>query len=103
MTRWAEYKLVETARKSLLGPPLDVTKAALDCCQAVGAETLVGPYHSAFGAFSGTGPTADKWKWGVDGTRAVAEHAETAGVNLAFESLNRFETYLLNCVSSLPA
>ena len=31
--------------------------------------------------------------------REVAEHADTVGVNLAVESLNRFETYLLNCVS----
>ncbi len=75
------------------------TKLALDCCQAVGAETLVGPYHSALGVFSGTGPTDEEWKWGVESMRDVAEHADTVGVNLAVESLNRFETYLLNCVS----
>ena len=28
------------------------TKRALDCCQAVGATHLVGPYHSALGAFN---------------------------------------------------
>ncbi len=28
-------------------------KKTLDCCAALGAETLVGPYHSAIGLFSG--------------------------------------------------
>ena len=54
-------------------------------------QTLVGPYHSAIGEFSGKGPTADEWKWGVDSMRQVAEHAEQAGVGLAVEYLNRFE------------
>jgi len=72
------------------------TKKALDCCQAVGAQTLVGPYHSALGEFSGQGPTADEWKWGVDSMRQVAEHAGSCGVMLGVECLNRFETYLLN-------
>jgi hypothetical protein len=32
---------------------------AIDCCQAMGATHLVGPFHSALGDFSGAGPTAD--------------------------------------------
>ena len=72
------------------------TKRTLDCCQALGATHLVGPYHSAIGLFSGAGPTADEWKWGVDSMRQVAEHAAKVGVTLGVECLNRFETYLLN-------
>ena len=75
---------------------IDNTKRVLDRCQAVGATTLVGPYHSALGVFSGQGPTADEWKWGVDSMRKVAEHAGDVGVTLGVECLNRFETYLLN-------
>lgn len=71
-------------------------KAVLDCCQAVGAEALVGPYHSALGYFSGKGPTADEWKWAADSMREVAEHAGKCGVMLGLEYLNRFECYLLN-------
>ena len=72
------------------------TKRVLDCCAAVGATTLVGPYHSALGAFSGKGPTADEWHWGIESMRQVAEHAGKVHVTLGVEALNRFETYLLN-------
>jgi D-psicose/D-tagatose/L-ribulose 3-epimerase len=72
------------------------TNRTLDCCQAAGCQTLVGPYHSAIGEFSGAGPTADEWKWGVESMKHVAEHAGKVGVNLAVEYLNRFEIYLLN-------
>jgi D-psicose/D-tagatose/L-ribulose 3-epimerase len=72
------------------------TKRTLDCCQAAGCSTLVGPYHSAIGEFSGSGPTADEWKWGVESMQQVAEHAGNVGVKLGVEYLNRFEIYLLN-------
>ena len=75
---------------------IDNSKKVLDCCAAVGATTLVGPFHSAIGVFSGRGPTTDEWKWGVDSMRAVAEHAGKVHVTLGVECLNRFETYLLN-------
>jgi D-psicose/D-tagatose/L-ribulose 3-epimerase len=75
---------------------IEQNKRAVDCCAAMGATHLVGPYHSALGEFSGAGPTADEWKWGVESMRPVAEHAGKAKVMLAIECLNRFETYLLN-------
>jgi D-psicose/D-tagatose/L-ribulose 3-epimerase len=78
---------------------IELSKRTLDCCQALGAETMCGPYHSAIGLFSGAGPTPDEWKWGVDSMRQVAEHAAKTGVMLAVESLNRFETYLLTCTA----
>jgi D-psicose/D-tagatose/L-ribulose 3-epimerase len=76
-----------------------LTQRTLDCCAAVGAQTLCGPYHSALGHFSGRGRTADEWRWGVDSMRPVAEHAGKVGVQLAVEYLNRFECYFLNCAA----
>lgn len=78
---------------------IEATKKTLDCCAAAGAQMLVGPYHSALGVFSGQGPSADEWRWGVESMRPVAEHAAKVGVTLAVEYLNRFETYLLNCAA----
>ena len=75
---------------------IDANKAALDCCQAAGVETLAGPYHSPLGYFSGAGPTPDEWSWAVESMREVAEYAEKCGVTLGLEYLNRFECYLLN-------
>lgn len=75
---------------------VELNKKTLDCCAAAGAETLVGPYHSALGHFSGAGPTKDEWKWGVESMREVAEHAGQVKVKLGVEALNRFECYFLN-------
>ena len=75
---------------------VEANKKAIDCCAALGATHLAGPYHSALGEFTGVGPTADEWKWGVESMRAAAEHAGDQNVMLAFECLNRFEIYLLN-------
>jgi D-psicose/D-tagatose/L-ribulose 3-epimerase len=75
---------------------LEQNQRAIDCCAALGATHLVGPFHSALGEFSGAGPTEDEWTWGIAGMRAAAEHAEKNQVLLCLEYLNRFETYLLN-------
>ena len=75
---------------------VEANKRNLDCCAAAGCEVMAGPFHSALGEFSGKGPTEDEWKWGVEGMRAVAEHAEKVGVTLGIEYLNRFECYFLN-------
>ena len=81
---------------SIRSKGVELNKKTLDCCAAVGAHRLVGPYHSAIGHFSGSGPTADEWSWGVESMRAVAEHAGSVKVQLGVEALNRFECYFLN-------
>ena len=75
---------------------VELNKKTLDCCAAAGIETLVGPYHSAIGCFSGAGPTDDEWKWGVESMQKTAEYAQQVGVKLGVEALNRFECYFLN-------
>ena len=70
-------------------------KRAIDCCVAAGCATMIGPFHSALGVFTGTGPTEDEWKWGAESLRAAAEYADEVGIDLAIEPLNRFECYFL--------
>jgi D-psicose/D-tagatose/L-ribulose 3-epimerase len=75
---------------------VEANKAVLDRCQVSGVGTLVGPYRSALGYFSGAGPTKEEWAWAVEGMQQVAEHAEKCQVTLGIEYLNRFECYLWN-------
>jgi D-psicose/D-tagatose/L-ribulose 3-epimerase len=76
-------------------------KKAVECAQAAGCTTLIGPFHSGLGVFSGAGPTTEEWRWAVEGMRSVAEFAEVCGVTLALESLNRFECYFLNTTADI--
>jgi D-psicose/D-tagatose/L-ribulose 3-epimerase len=75
---------------------VEATKRTLDCCQALEAEMLMGPIHSALGEFTGRPRTDDEWRWGVESMRQVAEYADEVGVTLGLEFLNRFECYFLN-------
>jgi D-psicose/D-tagatose/L-ribulose 3-epimerase len=82
---------------------LDHLRWAVDMVAAVGGEVLCGPYHSALGVFSGTGPTDDEKKRAADVLRAAAEHAQKADVLLAIEYLNRFECYVLTTAKDARA
>jgi D-psicose/D-tagatose/L-ribulose 3-epimerase len=39
---------------------------------------------------------AEEWRWCVEALRECQAHAESAGVRMGLEPLNRFETYFLN-------
>ncbi|MCA9132758.1 MAG: sugar phosphate isomerase/epimerase [Planctomycetales bacterium] len=85
-----------SADSAIRAKGVELNKKALDCCAAAGVQTLCGPFHSALGHFSGSGPTQEEWAWGVESMRATAEHAAAVGVKLGVEALNRFECYFLN-------
>jgi D-psicose/D-tagatose/L-ribulose 3-epimerase len=70
--------------------------AALDCTQALGATVIVGPFQTGIGVFTGTGPSEQEWAWAVEALGTVAEAADTRGITLGIEPLNRFEQYLVN-------
>jgi len=38
----------------------------------------------------------NEWKWAVEGMKEIYDHSESAGVRIAIEPINRFETYFIN-------
>lgn len=74
---------------------LERLKKVIDAVAAAGGSLLCGPIHSALGTFSGTGPTSEEWKWGLETLVKAADHAQKNGVMLVCEYLNRFECYFL--------
>jgi len=78
---------------------LERLKKAIDVVAAAGGTHLCGPIHSALGTFSGTGPTADEWKFGLETLTKAADHAQKNNVMLVCEYLNRFECYFLTNAS----
>lgn len=74
---------------------VDHLKKVLDCGAEFGCETLVGPYHSAIGVFSGSFPTETEFQHGVETMKIVAQAAADRKIQLGVEYLNRFEIYLL--------
>ncbi len=69
---------------------------AVECCAALGAEVLCGPYYQPLGVFSGQGPSETEKQRAAEVHREVAEIAQDAQVLLTVEPLNRFECYFLN-------
>jgi D-psicose/D-tagatose/L-ribulose 3-epimerase len=82
---------------------VDCIKHAIDCCQAMSAEYLVGPYHQPLGVFTGQPPTEDEKQRAADVHREVAEHGQQAGVGLGIEYLNRFECYFITTLEDAVA
>jgi D-psicose/D-tagatose/L-ribulose 3-epimerase len=70
-------------------------KTVVEINHVLGSETVVGPYHSAIGEFTGQPPGADEKKWSADVLRGAAELAKQANLMMAVEYLNRFECYFL--------
>jgi D-psicose/D-tagatose/L-ribulose 3-epimerase len=87
--------------------PKNVTNAKtyirwlIDAAQAIGSPVVCGPMYSAVGKEHLDDEQARKAEWdrSVRGIREMAEYANPKGVKLALETLNRFETDILNIVS----
>ncbi|MHC4994394.1 MAG: sugar phosphate isomerase/epimerase family protein [Planctomycetota bacterium] len=76
---------------------------AIDCCEAMGSETLLGPFHQVLGEFTGVGATDEEKANAAEVHRDAAEYAQNANVVLAIEYLNRFECYFLNTMDDAAA
>lgn len=73
----------------------------IDAAAALGSPTVAGPMYSAVGKAHLEDPVARQAEWdrAVAGVAAAADYAAGRGVRLALETLNRFETDMLNTVA----
>jgi D-psicose/D-tagatose/L-ribulose 3-epimerase len=67
-----------------------------DRCAEAGIELLAGPFYTPVGTFTGGRRTVEEWHRVVGSWQELASAAAAAGVDVAIEPLNRFETYFLN-------
>lgn len=82
---------------------IDHLKWALDCTKACGGDLLCGPWHQPLGEFTGEGPTAAERDSAATVHRAAADYAQSLGLKMAMEYLNRFECYMFNTMADAAA
>jgi D-psicose/D-tagatose/L-ribulose 3-epimerase len=72
----------------------------IDAAETVSSDLVTGPMYSSVGKDHLEDPQARKAEWdlSVRGIREMAEYAEKKGVKIALETLNRFETDMINTV-----
>jgi D-psicose/D-tagatose/L-ribulose 3-epimerase len=75
---------------------LDHVAGCITAARDLGATLLAGPMYTPVGFLTGQRRTADEWQWAVDSWQRLVPVAEAAGIEIALEPLNRFETYFLN-------
>lgn len=73
----------------------------IDAAVALGSAVVCGPMYSSVGKahLEDEGERKAEWQRAVNNVREMAQYAKPRGVKLALETLNRFETDLLNVVS----
>lgn len=81
---------------------VDHLRRVVDCCAALGATVLAGPWFQPLGQFTGEKPSEAELDRCAEVHRAILPQARAAGLACAIEPLNRFEAYLLNtCAQSI--
>lgn len=85
--------------KAMREKSVDEFKQCVDKTAALGSSIISGPFFQSLGYFSGSRPTRDEWNWSLETGRQFCEYANTMGITVAYEPLNRFEMYLCNTLS----
>jgi len=89
----SDPKIVENAKTYI--------RWLIDAAAELGSPVVCGPMYSAVGKDHIEDEAARKAEWdrAVSGVREMAQYAKSQDVKLALETLNRFETDMLNVVS----
>ena len=80
---------------------LDYTRRLIDLAAALGSKTVAGPFYSSVGRCNLHTEEEKKAQFELVAThlRSLCDTAEKAGVTIAIEPLNRFETDFINTLS----
>ncbi len=96
------------AETDLTSPDFEVRSAGLkflkecvDCAVILGSDKLNGPFHGGLGIFTGKPATTEQWYWAVEAIQDLAEYADSLGITLCLEYLNRFELLITSCIDEL--
>jgi D-psicose/D-tagatose/L-ribulose 3-epimerase len=81
----------------------DRVRHYIDCTHALGGKLLCGPLTQTLGVFSGQGPTREEQALAVEFLKKAGDYAQSAGVMLSVEYLNRFEQYFINTAAQVSA
>ena len=83
---------------AVVNQAFDYIQQAVDFAQKVGSKVVCGPMYSAVGKARHVPPEVRRQERdrAMEGLRKAAEIAESGGVRLAVEPLNRFETDMIN-------
>jgi D-psicose/D-tagatose/L-ribulose 3-epimerase len=79
---------------------IQYAKEMVDFAVRIGAEVIAGPIYSAVGKARQQTPEEieQKWKYGVENMKVIADYGANKGILFAVEPLNRFETDFINIV-----
>ena len=77
----------------------DYMKWLIECVHELGSPLVCGPMYQTIGVFTGDGPTDIEKERVIEMLKAAAPEAQAAGVKLAIEPLNRFESYVINTLA----
>lgn len=93
------------AGADIVGRTQDYLRHVVDAAATVGAPAIAGPAYASVGRTWRMTPAerADRYAELREGLAPVVEHARAAGVTVAVEPLNRYETSLINTVDQALA
>lgn len=80
---------------------IDHVTACVHAARDLGSSILAGPMYTPIGFLTGTRRTAEEWKWAVDSWQRLSPAVDAAGIEIALEPLNRFETYFVNTAADM--
>lgn len=105
---WGSVTLM-TDRRNLLGVEKEQRDYSVqyvkDCIDMVAAldGQVVAVVPGTVGKVVPDASEEEEWEWAVDGMKRIYEHAETKGIDIAIEPINRFETYFINRIDQALA